>query len=190
MSKFPGSFFAQKKIFPYNCSIFFSKYWNAKPFKYFALLNFRTSETFPVFPAFPVFLEKKRGKFGKKSCSIRPALSDAIQLTNLSRQVGWRNQLMASRLGDLSLASEASQISPSQPRGTCRHCFSSGAYQPKYEKRKAIKKIFPAFSTRVAVAIVFVALFALGVPSATPPPRALQFDLRRDNGRFQSNRRE
>ena len=34
------------------------------------------------------------------------------QLTDLSRQVGWRSQLMAGRLADLSQASEASQTSP------------------------------------------------------------------------------
>ena len=38
------------------------------------------------------------------------------QLTDLSRQVVWKSQLMASRLADLSQASEASQISYPRPR--------------------------------------------------------------------------
>ena len=53
--------------------------------------------------------------------------------------------------------------------GKYEQFFYSGAYPN--EKQKG--KIFPAFSTRVAVAIFFVAFFPLEVPSATPPPRAL-----------------
>ena len=56
---------------------FSSKCWNAKPSKYFALLNFQTLELFPVFPTFPVFLGKKRGKSGK-SCSIRTVYFSAF----------------------------------------------------------------------------------------------------------------
>ena len=43
----------------------------------------------------------------------------------------------------------------------------------------------PAFSARVAIAIFFVAFSHLEVPSATPPPRALQFVLRLVNDRIQ-----
>ena len=39
------------------------------------------------------------------------------QLTDFSRKVAWRSQLMARRLVDSSQASEASQISPPRPSG-------------------------------------------------------------------------
>ena len=53
--------------------------------------------------------------------------------------------------------------------------FNSGAYQNnKINRRKNCSFFFsPAFSTRVAVAIFFVAFSPLEVPSATPPPRSL-----------------
>ena len=40
-----------------------------------------------------------------------------IQITDCGVQVGWRRQLMASRLAGLSQASEASQISPPRQKG-------------------------------------------------------------------------
>ena len=49
----------------------------------------------------------------------------------------------------------------------------------------------PAFSTRgVAVGVIFVAFFALGVPFSTPPRREPQLDLRRDNCELKSKCRE
>ena len=42
---------------------------------------------------------------------------------------------------------------------------------------------FLAFSTRVAVAIIFFTFPPAEVPSATPQPQALQLDLRRMNER-------
>ena len=87
LSKFPGYFSRNCFVFPYFPS-FFSKYWNAKPSKYFALslLNFQTLEMFPVFPAFPVFIGKKRVKFGK-SCSIRTALNRKLSCYSIIQKV-------------------------------------------------------------------------------------------------------
>ena len=65
MSKFPDFFFPQFLAFP-DFPFFFSKYWNAKPSKYFALLIFQTLGMVLFFLAFPVFLGKKRGTFRKK----------------------------------------------------------------------------------------------------------------------------
>ena len=56
------AFFVVFSIF----SIFFSKYWNAKPSKYLPSVNFPILETFPVFPVFPVFLRKKEETLEKK----------------------------------------------------------------------------------------------------------------------------
>ena len=47
-------------FFYFHSFHFFPKYWNAKPSKYFALLNFQTLDVFPAFPAFPVFLGQKK----------------------------------------------------------------------------------------------------------------------------------
>ena len=44
---------------------------------------------------------------------------------------------------------------------------------------------FLAFSTRVAVAIIFFTISPVGVPSETPQPQALQLDPRRVNKRNQ-----
>ena len=44
--------------------------------------------------------------------------------------------------------------------------------------KNIFQNIFPALSTRVAVAILFFAFFPLEVPSALPLPRALQLDFR------------
>ena len=48
-----------------------------------------------------------------------------------------------------------------------------------------IRFFFLAFSTRVAVAIVFFTFSPAEVPSATPQPQALQLDVRRVNERYQ-----
>ena len=45
---------------------------------------------------------------------------------------------------------------------------------------------FLAFSTRVAVAIIFFTFSPAEVPSATPQPQALQLNLRRVNERNQN----
>ena len=48
-----------------------------------------------------------------------------------------------------------------------------------------VQFFFLAFSTRVAVAIIFFTFSPAEVPSATPQPQALQLDLRRVNERNQ-----
>lgn len=47
----------------------------------------------------------------------RKSVRGVSQLTDCSRQIGWRSQMMASRLTDLGQEGESSQISPYRPRG-------------------------------------------------------------------------
>ena len=49
---------------------------------------------------------------GRISRVVTKSVGAVSQLSDFSRQVGWRNQLMPSRFTDLSQASEASQNSP------------------------------------------------------------------------------
>ena len=58
--------------------------------------------------------------------------------------------------------------------GCTQSIFSIAARITIKNKREENNSFFfPAFSTRVAVAIFFIAFASLEVPSATPPPRAL-----------------
>ena len=61
--------------------------------------------------------------------------------------------------------------------------FNSGAYQKNKRKKENVSNNSPGVFYAGGGSIFF-AVF-LGVPSATPPPRALQLDLRRVNERIQ-----